>query len=170
MEALIILWVPILLAAAVMFIASSIAWTVLPHHKKDWARLPDEAAAVNLLSGVESGQYVVPKDDMKAGWYATVLVKRGRVSMSKSLTLWFLNQLLIALMTGYLIYYALVPEAEYLLVFRIAGTALVLGQIGALFARAIWWGFKWSSVVVETVEGVIYAVLAAGIFSWWWVR
>lgn len=170
MDALIALWVPILLAAALMFIVSSIFWMLLPHHKNDWAQLPDEAAAVKLLSGVPGGQYVVPKGDMTSKWHATILIKQGGVNMVRNLVLWFLNQLLIAIMTGYLIYHALPPEAEYLLVFRIAGTALVLGQIGALFARAIWWGWRWSSVLVETLEGIIYAVLAAGVFSWWWVR
>jgi hypothetical protein len=169
MEALVALWIPILLAAIVMFFASSIAWMLLPFHKNDWAKLPDQTAVLNALAGVEPGQYLAPHGDMNAPWFASILLQR-RVSMGKRLTLWFLNQLLIALMTGYLIYYALPPEAEYLLVFRIAGTALVLGQIGALFARSIWWGWKWSTALVEAVEGIVYALLAAGVFSWWWVR
>jgi hypothetical protein len=169
MEGLIALWIPILLAAIVMFFASSIAWMLLPFHKHDWAKLPDQAAAMNALAGVEPGQYLAPHGDMNAPWFASILVQR-RVNMGTRLTLWFLNQLLIAALTAYLIYYALPPEAEYLLVFRIAGTALVLGQIGALFARAIWWGWKWNVVLVEAVEGVVYALLAAGVFGWWWVR
>ena len=169
MEAFAALWIPILLATAVMFIASSIAWMVLPQHKKDWSKLPDQPAVMSALSGVEPGQYLAPHGEMNAPWFATILLQK-RVGMGKRLTQWFLNQLLIAGMTAYLIYYALPPEAEYLLVFRIAGTALVLGHVGALLARAIWWGWRWSSVLVETVEGVVYALLAAGVFSWWWVR
>jgi len=34
------LWLPILLSGAVVFVASSLVWMVLPHHKSDWAALP----------------------------------------------------------------------------------------------------------------------------------
>jgi hypothetical protein len=169
MEALAALWVPILLAAVLVFVASSIAWMALPHHKKDWQKLPNEAPVKGALDGVAPGQYIVPFGERTSPWVASILLQRN-ASMGQRLTLWFLNQVLIAAMVAYLIYYALPPEAEYLLVFRIAGTGFVLGQIGALFARSIWWGWKWSSVLAETLEGIVYALLGAGVFSWWWTR
>ncbi|HEX6559433.1 MAG TPA: hypothetical protein VF021_08215 [Longimicrobiales bacterium] len=170
MEALIALWIPIVLAAAIMFIASSIAWAALPHHKKDWAKLPNEAAVAGALEGVDAGQYMLPHGTMAAGWWAGILLRRGPAGMGRSLVLHFLNELLIAILAGYLAYYAIAPEADYLQVFRIAGTALVLGQIGALYSRAIWFGWRWRAIIVETVEGISYALLAAGVFGWWWVR
>ncbi|MGQ0562502.1 MAG: hypothetical protein ACT443_11580 [Gemmatimonadota bacterium] len=127
MEALAALWKPILLAAIVMFIASAIAWMLLPHHGKEWQKVP-------------------------------------------SLTLWFLNLLYISALAGYLLYNAVVSETEYLEIFRVAGTALLLGHTGALFARAIFWGFRWRSIVIEFVEGGVYSLLAAGVFGWWWLR
>ncbi len=46
MEILVQFWLPILASAVVVFLASSIAWMVLPHHKKDVKTLPDEKAGV----------------------------------------------------------------------------------------------------------------------------
>jgi hypothetical protein len=37
------LWLPILLAAIIVFIASSIMHVVLPYHQSDCKQLPDEA-------------------------------------------------------------------------------------------------------------------------------
>jgi hypothetical protein len=153
-----------------MFVASSVAWMLLPHHRKEWRPLSNEAAVASALADVPAGQYIVPHGRMDSDWYAAILLRRPRAKMSKSLVLWFLNQLMITCFTGYLVYYALAPEAPYLLVFRIAGTALVLGQIGALFARSIWWGWSWKSVWFEVIEGIVYALLGAGIFGWWWTR
>ena len=39
------LWLPILVATAVVWIASAIVWTVLPHHKSDFAKIEDETIA-----------------------------------------------------------------------------------------------------------------------------
>lgn len=170
MEALIALWIPIILAAAIMFIGSSFFWAALPHHKKDWKQLPNEAAVASALEGAETGQYMLPHGDMSAGWWAAVLLQRRRVSMGRNLVLHFFNQLLIAVLVGYLAYYAITPEASYLHVFRIAGTALVLGQIGALYSRWIWWGWSGRVILIETIENIICALLGAGVFGWWWVR
>ncbi len=38
------LWLPILVSAAVVFVAAGLAWMALPHHKKDIKTLPDEKA------------------------------------------------------------------------------------------------------------------------------
>ena len=36
------LWLPILISAVIVFIASSIMHMVLPHHKSDYRKVPDE--------------------------------------------------------------------------------------------------------------------------------
>jgi len=170
MEGILALWIPIVLATVLMFVASAVVWMVLPHHKKDWAALPNEAAAASALSGTPSGQYVVPKNHMASDWAAFVLVRSARSSMGKNMTLHFLNQLLISAMTAYIIFYSLPYEAGYLQVFRVAGSALLLGYIGALLNRSIFWGWTWRSTLMEVVDGIIYSLLGAGVFGWWWVH
>ena len=52
----------ILLAAAIVWIASAIIWMVLPHHKSDYKGLPDEEAARAALNpqALQPGQYNIP--------------------------------------------------------------------------------------------------------------
>ena len=56
------LWLPILVSTVLVFVASNLVWMVLPHHKSDARRLPDEAAAVDVLGkqGLKPGLYRFP--------------------------------------------------------------------------------------------------------------
>ena len=55
------LWLPILVSAVFVFIASNIIWMALPFwHRKDYGKLPDEKSALDALAPAKSGQYVVP--------------------------------------------------------------------------------------------------------------
>src|SRR5258707_14696781 len=56
------LWLPILLSAVIVFIASSIMHMVLPYHKNDYSQLPDEDKVMGALRGVglKRGLYVFP--------------------------------------------------------------------------------------------------------------
>ena len=54
------LWMPILVSSALAWIAAALIWMVLPHHRKDWAKVSDEDAARRALKDLEPGQYNVP--------------------------------------------------------------------------------------------------------------
>ena len=54
------LWLPILLSAVIVFIASSVIWMVIQYHNSEWKKLPDEEAARSALRGASPGQYSVP--------------------------------------------------------------------------------------------------------------
>ncbi len=60
--------------------------------------------------------------------------------------------------------------ANYLQVFRIAGTAAFLAYAGAEPVRSIWRGRNWSSSVKMTIDGLVFALLTAGVFGWLWPR
>src|SRR5258708_8669914 len=51
------LWLPILLSAVIVFVASSIMHMVLPYHKSDYRKLPEEDRVVDALraAGVAPG-------------------------------------------------------------------------------------------------------------------
>ena len=81
------LWLPILVSAAVVFVASFIAWTISPHHKGEWKPLPDEAAFLaSVRDRIPAGQYMFPHCDpsqrkdpqamerMKAGPHGVMIV------------------------------------------------------------------------------------------------
>ena len=61
------LWLPILVATVLVFVASCVVWMALPHHKSDTRRLPDEAPALETLGkqGLTRGMYRFPWAEMK---------------------------------------------------------------------------------------------------------
>ena len=56
------LWLPILLSAVLVFVASSLFWMVVRHHDSDWRGLPEEAAILEAFrrAKVPRGQYRFP--------------------------------------------------------------------------------------------------------------
>ncbi|MBT8479282.1 MAG: hypothetical protein KJO06_10200, partial [Gemmatimonadetes bacterium] len=62
------LWLPILLSAFVVFVASSIIHMALGYHNSDFAKLPDEEGVMDALRpfSIPPGEYHMPKaDNMK---------------------------------------------------------------------------------------------------------
>lgn len=182
MVALSALLVPILVATVLVFIASFLAWMVLPHHKSDWGKLPDEEKAREALKGTPPGQYTMPhaasKEDWKdEGWQAKIkagpnamicVLPNGMPNMGKSLVLWFIHCLFVSFVVAYLTGRLLGPGTDYLEVFQIAGTAAWLAYSFAHVPGAIWMGRSWSSTIKDWIDGLVYALLTAGAFGWLW--
>ena len=65
------LWLPIVLSAVIVFVASSIMHMVLPYHRSDYTQLPDEDKLLDTLrpSNLKHALYVFPyctPKDMKS--------------------------------------------------------------------------------------------------------
>ena len=184
MVSLLDLWLPILLSAVLVFLASYILHMVLPLHHDDYGKLPGEekVRAAMRAEGVGVGNYAFPcpsgPKDMQSPemlkkykegpvGFMTVLPS-GPPAMGKSLTLWFLFSLFIGFMVAYLIGRTTAAGTHYLQVFRVAGTVAFLGYAGAQPLDSIWKGQKWSTTVKHMFDGLIYALLTAGCFGWLW--
>ncbi len=184
MEFLTELWLPILLSAVFVFIASSAIHMALPYHKTDVKKMSgEEAVLAAMRSGaVAPGAYMFPcadsmKDmctpEMKAkieqgpiGWL-TVLPKGG-FNLGKSLAGWFVYCLIIGGLVAYVGWHGLHAGAEYLKVFQLCGAAAVLGYVVGYFHESIWKGQPWSITAKFMFDGLIYALLTAGTFGWLW--
>ncbi len=179
------LWLPILVSAVVVHIASFLVWMVFPHHRSDWAKLPDEdafAAEVNRQGPRMPGQYSIPHATSGADWKTEAFqekMKRGPVGfvifqpsgppqMGKSLILHFVHCIVIGVFAGYLGTLALDAGAHYGKVFQVVGTAAILGWGGALPVQANWFGHSWSSTIKSLFDAVFYGLLTAGVFGWLW--
>jgi hypothetical protein len=59
------LWLPIVVSAVVVLAASSIIHMVLPYHRSDYKKLPDEDGVLSTLRkfAVRPGDYLFPKAD-----------------------------------------------------------------------------------------------------------
>jgi hypothetical protein len=57
------LWLPVLLSSVIVLFASFILHMVLPWHKHDYARLPDEEQVRSALRpfAIPPGDYMVPR-------------------------------------------------------------------------------------------------------------
>lgn len=179
------LWLPILLSAVIVFVASSIIHMVLPYHRSDYSQLPDEdkiRSAIRALN-LKPGLYVFPycnHKDMKSP--ATqekykqgpvgfmTIVPNGPPAMPKFLIQWFLYCLLIGFFVAYLAAHTLASGTHYLQVFRVVGTAAFLAYGLANISNGIWKGQRWGTAVKEVFDGLIYGLLTAGTFGWLWPR
>lgn len=179
------LWLPILLAAVIVFIASSIIHMVLPYHKGSYRKLADEDAvraairASNPSPGLYNLPYCTHKDmntpetqaKFKDGPVGHLIVlPNGPVSLPKYLLQWFVFCLIVGFFVAYLAGHTIHMGAPYRYVFRVVGTAAFLAYgIGGL-SNGIWKGIPWKMVFFEAFDGLIYSLLTAGTFGWLWPR
>jgi len=178
------LWLPIVLSAVIAFVASSVMHMVLKYHRNDYKRLPDEEKAAEALRslGLPPGEYAFPcpsdpKDmgspEMLARYAKgpvgfMTLIPNGPPAMPKYLAQWFGFCLLISAFAAYLTGRTVAPGAEYLMVFRVAGTVAFLGYGAAHVVDSIWKCQAWSTTLKHVFDGLIYALLTAGTFGWLW--
>jgi hypothetical protein len=180
------LWIPILLSAVFVFVASSVIHMMLPFHRNDLRKLAKEDEVMNALRGfnIPPGDYAVPCagsmegmkkpefiDKMQKGPVALMtIVPSGPPSMGKSLLLWFLYSVLVSFFAAYITGRALPPGAHYLAVFRFAGASAFMGYSLALLQNSIWYKRSWGITLRSMFDGLVYGLLTAGTFGWLWPR
>ena len=178
------LWLPILLSAAAVWVASMLVWTVLPHHKSDYARLPNEDAARQALAPQEipPGLYNIPHVASRGDLQNPEVVRRfeegpvgfitvlpsGVPTMGSKLVLSFVLYLAVGVVVAYLAGRTLASGTDYLSVFRITGTVAWLAYGVGTVPDAIWFGRPWSSVFKGLLDALVYGLLTAGFFGWLW--
>jgi hypothetical protein len=178
------LWLPILLSAVFVFIASSIIHMASPWHKSDYPAVPNQDRAMEVMRSlnIPPGDYMLPRpasmeeykspafvEKMKAGPRVIMtIMPQGSLGMGKQLTQWFFYCLVVNLFAAYIAGRALPPGTVYLQVFRFVGAAAFMGYAVALWQLSIWYHRSWSTTVKSTFDGLIYACLTAGTFGWLW--
>src|SRR5690348_4666836 len=143
MVPLVSLWMPILLSAVIVFVASSILHSVLPFHRSDYKKLPHEDEVMQAMGrfNIPPGDYLMPRPasregmrspefvaKMKAGPIVVMTVMpSGPPSMGSNLAQWFVYCIVVGIFAAYIAGRALGPGAQYLHVFRFAGTIAFTG-------------------------------------------
>lgn len=177
------LWLPILLAAVIVFIASSIMHMVLPYHKNDYRQLPDEEKVRGALRGLSlpRGLYITPycthkdmntpaiQEKYKQGPVAFITVlPSAPPAMPKFLSQWVAFCLIIGIFVAYITGRVVAPGTNYLAVFRVAGTVAFMSYGLGHLSNGIWKGQPWGMTIKEVFDGLVYALLTAGTFGWLW--
>lgn len=185
MVALSALWLPIVLAAVIVFVASSIMHMVLPYHRSDYKKLPDEEKVTSAIraAGVTPGLYMFPfadhkqmkepavQDKFKKGPVGMITIRpSGAINLGPFLGQWFGFCLLVGFFTAYVAAHTLAAGVNYLEVFRVVGAVSFMAYGLGNFANGIWKGQPWGMVIKEVIDGLIYGLLTAGTFGWLWPR
>jgi len=181
-----LLWLPILVSAVLVFLVSSVIHMLSPWHKSDYPRLPNEDAVMDALRplGIPQGEYSAPRpasrQEMRSPEFAErfkrgpvfilTMMPSGSMSMGRNLGLWFLYSVVVSLFAGHIAQAAhLVSDNERRL-FHVVALASFMGYSFALWQMSIWYRRPWLTTIKATVDGFIYAVVTAAVFVWLWPK
>jgi hypothetical protein len=184
MEFLTYLWLPILVSAVLVFVASSLIHMLTPLHKNDFGKLAGEEKILEAMraEGVKPGLYAFPRatsmKDMstpemvqkyQAGPVGYMTVdENGPPKFGRSLVLWFFYSLIIGFLVAYVAFIRLEPGTAYKVVFRMTGTVAVIAYAIGHVHESIWKGQPFSVTFRHMLGGVIYGLLTGGVFGWLW--
>ena len=180
------LWLPIVLSAVAIYVASSLIHMVLPYHKSDYTGFPNEDQLLDALrsAGAGTGNYMAPrpaspaaarepafKEKVARGPIVTMYVKAGGgFDLPGTLARWFAYVLVVSILAAYVSSRTLAAGADYLTVFRVTGFAVFLAIGGGTPIHSIWYGQKWSTCAKSLFDALVYGLLAGGMFGWLWPR
>jgi hypothetical protein len=180
------LWMPILLSAVAVFIVSSFIHMVLPWHKNDYPRIPNEDAVRNALRplNIPPGEYMVPRPSSQKEMGSQEFAEKIRTGpvmmlnvwpnkmmpMTTNLMNWFIYTLVTSFFAAYITSRAVGPGTNYLVVFRFIGTTAFMGYALGIWQQSIWYRQSVAISIKSTIDGLIYACFTAGVFGWLWPR
>lgn len=179
------LWLPILVAAVLVFVASSIVHMGPFWHRSSYPRLKNEDEVLKALRplSLQPGDYMFPRApsmaEMKQPEHIakleqgpvaviTVFPNGADFGMGKQLVTWFVFCLVVGLFSGYIAGTTLAPGTPYLRVFQVVGATAFMGYSLALYELSIWYRRGWDLTLKGMLDGLIYACVTAGAFGWLW--
>lgn len=178
------LWLPILLGAVGVFVASSILHMLLQFwHRPDYHAFPNEEEVRGTLNKGKAapGMYILPycppetmKDPasiakLKEGPVGFVILRAaGLPNMGKMLGLWFGFCLLVAIFAAYLAGASLAAGAMPAQVFRIAATSAFMAFSFGVLPQVVWWGYPLRAALKDIIDGLVYACIVGAVLAYMW--
>lgn len=177
------LWLPILLAAVAVWIVSALAWTLFPHHHRDFDKLPDEAAFCAQLKALNigPGNYGFPnaadckggnKEEMQRRWkegpIGWLTIMPTPLNMGRNMILSFLVYLAVSLFIAYAGAITLPRGTGFATVFRVLGAAGVAAYAFASLPHGIWFGSKPRALLMCMLDGIAYGLATGAVFAALW--
>ena len=178
------LWLPIVLSAVIVFLASFVTHMVLTYHWTDFRKLPAEDEVMEALRRFKlpEGDFMVPHPQNAAAMkskefqeklargpvFIATVFKSGQQGMGAQLAQWFVFCLVVSLFAGYLTSRAVAAGAEYLDVSQIASTTAFIGYAMARWSDVIWYRRSVPAALKATFDGLLYGLLTGGAFGWLW--
>lgn len=174
MEFVVTLWLPIIVGTVVLWFLSFFAWALLPHHFGDSERASNEDELMKFLkeANLPPGSYMFPyaanpkeqgtKEFVDAytagprGVLNVYAMPNMGVNMIKTILYFLVTVFTIAYITSV----ACDEGADFMEVFRIAGTIGVLTYASSGFLNRIWFTARqWTHVLDGTVYGLVLGLI-----------
>ncbi|HEX9310208.1 MAG TPA: hypothetical protein VF887_05315 [Gemmatimonadaceae bacterium] len=184
MHGFLMLWLPILLSAVVVFVVSSVIHMASPWHKNDYPKLANEDQFRNAVRplAIPPGDYMIPRpasrEDLRSPEFAEkvnqgprivmTVMRSGPFSMKSSLIQWFLYTLVVSAFAAFVAGSTLPAGAPQRSVFHLVSITAFIAYSVALWQMSIWYSRSWGTTFKATVDGLIYALLTAAVFVWLW--
>lgn len=177
------LWLPILLSAVFVFVASALVHMVFRWHNADYRKLPNEDAVRGAMGGgLAPGQYTVPhclgpkemrhpevQRKFTEGPVALMwVVPNGMPPMGRMLGQWFALNLLVAFLIAYVAANTLVTGAAAPHVLRVTASIGFLAYAVGGISDGIWFGKPWRAVGKDLLDALLYAFAGGAAFAWLW--
>jgi hypothetical protein len=180
------LWLPIIVSAVLVFLASFLVHMVLRYHQSDYTKLPNEDAVRAALraGSPRPAQYIIPycanpkdmetpemKQKFAEGPVAVLNLKApGPQGMGPMLGQWFVFIVVVSFFVAYVAAHTVPSGTPYLEVFRVVGSVSFLAYAAGQVPAAIWMGKPWPVAIKEVFDGLLYGLVTAGAFGWLWPR
>ncbi|MDB6114912.1 MAG: hypothetical protein JWQ62_1857 [Lacunisphaera sp.] len=185
MNALLSLWLPILLSAVVVFVISSLIHMVLKWHSSDYGTLSNEDAVRDAIraGNPAPGRYVMPackemkdmaSEAMKKKYAEgpvghLTLMPNAMPNMGKYLGTWFLWSLVISVVAAYLAERVLGLDHNHArAAAKLVGAVTFIAHGFGSVTESIWGGRPWGQTVKYLLDAALYAVGAGMVFCWLW--
>ena len=184
MVPLVDLWIPIVLSAVLVFVASSLIHMCTPIHKGDFGKLPGEDKVLEAMrgQGVRPGSYMFPCAGSKKEMCTPEMVEKlnrgpvghltvipnGPVAIGKNLAQWSVFCLVVGILVAYAAGLGLERGAAFMPVFRLTWTAAFLGYALTHVTDSIWKGVSWRITGKFLFDGLVYSLVTAAAFGWLW--
>jgi hypothetical protein len=180
------LWLPVLVSSVAVFVLSSIIHMLSPWHKSDYPKLANEEAVMDALRpfDIPPGDYMMPRpktrEDLKSAEFLArrergpvavfTIMPNGAFAMGKYLARWFVYIVVVSAFAACITASALPPGANDHSVFHFIGIAAFGGYALALWQMSIWYHRSWMTTIKANLDGIIYALATALIFTWFWPK
>jgi hypothetical protein len=178
------LWLPILLASVIVFVASSIIHMASPWHKSDYPKLANEDKVLDALRPLVTGpgDYMMPRPSSMAEMKSPEFIAKvqrgprvimtvwpgGPMTMTREMVLWFVYLIVVNILVAYVAAHALTLAAPFRAVIRFTGLVSFIAYASALWQLSIWYHRSWGITFKATFDSFLYGVLTALTFAYLW--
>lgn len=178
------LWLMVLVAGALCWIASALIHMLFKYHNADYAALPNEADVAATLNKTklnpafysltfckdmsEMSQDSMQKKFADGPVAMLTIFPNGMPPMGKLLTQQLLYFILGSALIAYVTSMAIPVAADYMVVFRLVFVVAFLAYVWGQIPHSIWLGIPWSNCLRYALDAVIFASITAGVFAWLW--